>query len=319
MGAARAVVTGASGFVGANLARRLLANGHEVHLLLREGDGRARWRVDDLADHAAIHPADLADPDAVESALLAIRPDRVFHLAAHGAYSWQTDHAAMVAANLTGTMNLARAVLKSGAGVLVNTGSSSEYGLKDHAPSEDEALEPNSAYAVTKAAGTHFCRMTARAAGVPMPTLRLYSIYGPWEEPGRLVPDLLRAAMRGEWPPLAAPGIARDFVYVDDACDAYLRAAAGPHADPGAIWNVGSGQQTTLREIVETTRALLAVEAEPVWGTMPNRGWDTTVWVSDPRKIAADLGWRATTSLEEGLRRTAEWILSHPEAPAARS
>jgi dolichol-phosphate mannosyltransferase len=313
---ARAVVTGASGFVGANLARRLLADGHEVHLLLR--DGQARWRLDGLAGHVAIHPVDLADGAATETALRAIRPERVFHLAAHGAYSWQTDLASMTAANVTGTMNIARAVLASGAAVMVNTGSSSEYGLKDHAPDEDEAIEPNSAYAVTKAAGTLFCRMTARASGVPMPTLRLYSIYGPWEEPGRLVPDLLRAAMRGAWPPLADPSIARDFVHVDDACDAYLRAAAGPHADPGAVWNVGSGVQTTLREMVETVRHLLPVAAEPAWGSMPNRGWDTTVWVSDPRRIAADLGWRAATTLDEGLRRTIAWIAEHPEAPSSR-
>ncbi|MFM9107955.1 MAG: NAD-dependent epimerase/dehydratase family protein [Chloroflexota bacterium] len=307
---ARAAVTGASGFVGANLARRLLADGHEVHLLLRPG--RAAWRVAGIAPHVSIHPVDLEDAAAVESAMLAIRPEWVFHLAAHGAYSWQTDPSTIVAANLTGTMHLARAALRAGAGVLVNAGSSSEYGRKDHAPAEDEALEPNSVYAVTKAAATQFCRMTARAEGVPMPTLRLYSVYGPWEEPGRLVPDLLRAAMRGAWPPLADPAIARDFVFVEDAADAFVRAAATSHADPGAIYNVGSGRQTTLREIVETARALLGVAAEPAWGTMPARAWDTTVWVSDPRKIAAALGWTAATPLADGLRRTAAWLAANP-------
>jgi len=307
---ARAAVTGASGFVGANLARRLLADGHEVHLVLRPG--HAPWRVEGLAPHAAIHLADLEDAAAAGAALRAIRPDWVFHLAAHGAYSWQTDDAAIVAANVTGTMNLVRAALRAGVGALVNAGSSSEYGWKDHAPAEDEVLEPNSVYAVTKAAAGTFCRMTARAEGVPMPTLRLYSVYGPWEDPGRLMPALVRAALEGGWPPLADPAIARDFVYVDDAVDAFIRAATQPHEDPGAVYNVGSGRQTTLGELVDLTRGLFGVAAEPEWGGMPGRGWDTTVWVSDPRRIAAAIGWRAATPLEDGLRATAAWLAGHP-------
>ncbi|MGI9253789.1 MAG: NAD-dependent epimerase/dehydratase family protein [Thermomicrobiales bacterium] len=307
---ARALVTGASGFVGANLARRLLADGHDVHLLLRPG--HAPWRVADLAGHAEIHPGDLADADSVAAVFRAAKPEQVFHLAAHGAYSWQQDPAAMIAGNVTGTMNLARTAVASGVSVMVNTGSSSEYGLKDHAPSENETLEPNSAYAVTKAAGTHFCRLTARAEGVPIPTLRLYSVYGSWEEPGRLMPDLLRAALTGVWPPLANPDTARDFVFVDDVCDAFILAAAGHPSDPGAIWNVGSGRQTTLREIVAVTRELLSVSVNPVWETMPGRSWDTTIWVSDPRKIERELGWRATTTLHDGLAATAAWLEKHP-------
>ena len=307
---ARAVVTGGSGFVGANLVRRLLAEGHEVHLLLRPG--HAAWRLEDLARDVAVHFVELEDASTVEATMLAIRPEWIFHLAAHGAYSWQTDLAAMVATNVTGTMNLARAAVRCGAAVLVNAGSSSEYGLKDYAPDEDEPLEPNSAYAVTKAAASSFCRMTARAEGVPMPTLRLYSVYGSWEDPGRLVPALLRAALAGTWPPLANPETARDFVFVDDACDAFLRAAHGPWPDPGVIWNVGSGRQTTLREIVDTTRSVFFVESEPVWGSMPGRDWDTTVWVADPRRIAADLGWQANTSLADGLLATATWLRERP-------
>ena len=194
----------------------------------------------------------------------------------------------------------------------VNAGSSSEYGLKTHPPREDERLEPNSHYAVTKAAGSHLTALAA-AEGLPAVTLRLYSIYGPWEEPGRLVPALVREATRGGLPPLVGPETARDFVYVEDCCEALLRAAErGAPGGPGATLNIGSGTQTRMDELVEVARRALGVTAEPQWGTMGQREWDTNVWVSDPRAALELLDWRASTSLDDGLIRTAAWLRERP-------
>jgi nucleoside-diphosphate-sugar epimerase len=194
----------------------------------------------------------------------------------------------------------------------VNAGSSSEYGLKTHAPSEDEWLQPNSLYAVTKATGTHLTGLAA-AQGLSAVTLRLYSIYGPWEEPGRLVPALVREAARGRLPPLVDPQTARDFVYVEDCCDALLRAAQrGAPGGPGATLNLGSGKQTRLDELVELARRSLGVTALPVWGTMDQRDWDTNVWISDPRAASEHLGWKASTGLADGLTRTAAWLQARP-------
>ena len=78
--------------------------------------------------------------------------------------------------------------------------------------------------------------------------------------------------------------------------------------DPAAVYNVGSGTQTSLRTLVELARRTLGVAAEPVWGTMQDRSWDTTVWFADPRKIAAELGWRPAHTLEDGFRRTVDWL-----------
>jgi dolichol-phosphate mannosyltransferase len=310
VGKARALVTGATGFVGANLARRLLEDGHEVHLLVRPG--HASWRLEGIRRALELHEAELADADGVAAVLRRVRPEWIFHLAAYGAYSSQQDVRRTIETNVIGTVNLVEAGLRAGFAAFVNAGSSSEYGFKDHAPSEREWLEPNSHYAVSKAAATHLCRYTAQTRGVPIRTLRLYSVYGPWEEPARLMPTLAARGLRGELPPLVDPGIARDYVYADDVSDAFVRAAATSGQEAGAVYNVGSGVQTALGEVVEVARRVLGVAAEPSWGTMEARRWDTSTWVSDPRAIERALGWRAQRTFEDGFRRLVEWLRSEP-------
>jgi dolichol-phosphate mannosyltransferase len=189
----------------------------------------------------------------------------------------------------------------------VNTGSSSEYGYKDHAPDEAEAVEPNSEYAVTKASATMYCRWLARSADMAVTTLRLYSVYGAWEDPGRLIPTLIRKGLQGELPPLVDPDIARDYVSVEDACDAYVAAASRTAGERGAIYNVGTGVQTRIAEVVRIAKSVMGISAEPEWGSMANRKWDTSTWVSDPSRFAREVGWRASDSFERGFRRTVDW------------
>ena len=302
-----ALVTGAGGFIGANLARRLCRDGYEVHLVVRpESD---RWRLEGLAEHADVHETDLADAAAVRRLVGAVAPDLIFHAAAHGAYPTQSDLHRMLAVNVVGTVNLLEACLERGFAGFVHTGSSSEYGFKDHAPREDDNLEPNSDYAVTKAAATLYCRHVAVDRGVNVTTLRLYSAYGPWEEPTRLIPTLIARGLAGELPDLASPAVARDYIYVEDVVDACVAAAS---ADDGDIYNLGTGVQTTLSEVVEIARRVLGIDAEPRWGSMRDRAWDTSVWVADPGHLERKLGWRARTGFEAGLRQTVEWLRDTP-------
>ncbi|MHB8588873.1 MAG: NAD-dependent epimerase/dehydratase family protein [Candidatus Dormibacteraceae bacterium] len=305
----RALVTGGTGFVGSNLVRHLLRDGHEVGLLVREGHDP--WRLEDVAGGMHWIRASLADGAGLEAAVAGFRPEWVFHLAAHGAYSWQDDPASILTTNVVGTANLLAACLATGFEAFVNTGSSSEYGLKDHPPREDEALEPNSPYAVAKAAATLYCAQAARATGAAIATLRLYSVYGPWEEPRRFIPQLVARGLEGGLPPLASPDTARDYVHVADVCDAYLRVARGPHG-PGKVYNAGTGVQTTLRQAVALARRVLGITLEPRWGSMPDRGWDTDTWVADSSALRQDLGWLPAIGLEEGLRLTADWLAANP-------
>ncbi len=306
-----ALVTGGAGFVGANVARRLVHDGLEVHCVTHAGGDE--WRLTGV-DALRTHACSVADADAVAALVRSVRPDWVFHLAAHGAYAHQTDAARMVSVNTLGTLNLLDALAgNGGCEGFVYTGSSSEYGLKDRAPGEDEIVAPDSVYAITKASATHAVSHWARRTGLPAATVRLYSVYGPWEEPTRLVPRLVVAALAGTLPPLVASATARDFVWVDDAVDGILRAAEVASTRPGAVWNLGSGVQTTLEQLVAIARSVFDVSEEPVWGSMENRAWDTDRWFADPRRARAELGWETVTPLDTGLRATGVWLSSTSE------
>ena len=306
--ARRTLVTGAGGFVGANLVRRLVAGGHAVIAAVRPGGNR--WRLPEAGAGLEVVELDLTDAGAVECVVADGRPEWAFHLAAHGAYSWQTDARAIFETNVMGAVHLLEACRAAGCEALVNAGSSSEYGLKDHPADEQEALAPNSEYAAAKAGATLLFGQ-AHAGPMRVTTLRLYSIYGPWEDPGRLIATLAARGLRGELPPLADPDVARDFVEVEDALDAFL-AAVRPGASPAPVLNVGSGRQTTVREAVEVARRRLGIEAEPEWGTMGRRRWDTNTWVARTERAERELGWRAPTTLEEGFGRMVDWLRATP-------
>lgn len=302
----RILITGAAGFVGANLTRRMLADGHEVHVTVR--GTRPGWRLSSVQTDIRAHTVDLSDSAGVREIVSSVRPDWVLHCAAYGAYSRETDLCRMIGTNITGAANLIHACLEQGVEALVSTGSSSEYGFKPHAPREDEIIEPNSAYAVTKAFGTQYAQFVARQHGLHAVTLRLYSVYGPFEDEQRLVPTLLTAALAGRLPPLVSPDAARDFVYVDDVCEAIVRAAACSSLPRGSVFSVGTERQTTLRETVALVCQLFNVTEEPRWGSMPPRPWDTSTWAADCARIRAALNWAPTVTLSDGLKRTAEWI-----------
>jgi UDP-glucose 4-epimerase len=305
----RVLLTGGTGFIGANLARRLLRDGHELHLLVRPG--YEPWRIEEIREDLSLHEVDLVNSGKLADIVAGIRPEWIFHLAVYGAYPAQSDMRHMVQTNIIGTANLVEASLKTGFEAFVNTGTSSEYGFKDHAPSETECLEPNSNYAVTKASATLFCRSIAQGRNAHLPTLRLYSTYGPYEEPTRLFPTLIRHGLKGELPPLVDADAAHDYVYIDDVISAYLLAASRPDQEPGAVYNVGTGTQVSMRTVVDLAQRVLGIKAHPEWGSMPGRNWDTSMWVADSRKIRDVLGWRPRCSLEEGFRKMADWSRSH--------
>ena len=304
------MITGGTGFVGANLVERLARDGHNIHLLVRQGYND--WRIKDFLPHLQFHVINLLDADHLRTKVAAIRPDWVFHLATYGAYSWQDDPHTAIQTNFLGTVNLVEACRGAGFEVFVNTGSSSEYGFKDHAPAETEWIDPNSYYAVTKASATLFCRYTASRYSLSIPTLRLYSVYGPYEDRDRLIPKVILHGLHGALPPLADPEIARDFVYVRDVEKAYLYLASQSEGKAGEVYNLGTGVQTSLRDVVTLARQVFNLDVEPEWGTMHKRAWDTSIWKANNASILG-IGWQPEFSFEQGFRQTVEWFQNRPE------
>ena len=159
------------------------------------------------------------------------------------------------------------------------------------------------------------CQQFAREEKLPIITLRLFSVYGPHEEPGRLVPTLIRKALANEDLLLARPETARDFVYTDDVTDAYLACLRHPECS-GEVFNVGTGVQSSLEDIVRNVLKITGSSSKPVWGAYPSRPFDTSLWVADVQKASDLLGFRAATSLEQGLAKHIAWFKEHREAYA---
>lgn len=299
------LVTGASGFIGANLFKQLLAARRDVYGVVRLEKG---WRLADVRDEHII-AVDLTDANATQHLVDSIMPRTVFDCAAYGAYSFEEGSDLIYRTNFTA---LAQLLERLGAGSLsafVHAGSSSEYGTFSAGPTEESIRDANSHYAVSKGAASDLIQFLGRHKSVPCVNLRLYSVYGPLEDTSRLIPNLLKQALAGTLPPLVDPSISRDFVHIDDVCRAFVLAAVRMHPDLyGQSFNIGSGTKTTIAELADLAREIFPIENPPEFGTMQTRRWDLNDWFSDPSKAKEILGWEAKVPLDEGLRKTAEWV-----------
>jgi dolichol-phosphate mannosyltransferase len=243
------------------------------------------------------------------------QPSVVINCAAYGAYSSQTDAERIYRVNLHAVRYLLEAARElPRLRAFIQAGSSSEYGLNCSAPSEESHTLPDSDYAVSKIGATAVTQLYALKHGVPAWVFRLYSVYGPFEDFSRLVPRLLLSAREQTFPALVNPAISRDFVFVDDVCRAVESLVEkAPSLRPGEIYNIGTGNRTTLGDLVSLVRSTFAIASEPQWGTMPNRSWDHRDWYADPRKAKRELGWNASVLLGDGLSRTMRWLDSNPD------
>lgn len=298
-------VTGASGFIGACLVRRLLDEGFAVHVLLREQF--QAWRLREVLPRLHVHTGDIGDAGQVHAAVMAARPRAIYHLASYGAYESQADAQHILHTNVQGTRHLLEAGVAARVPLLVNAGSSSEYGFKTEPMRESDRLEPNSLYAVAKAAQTHLCLLPAYCARMATVVFRLFSVFGPWEQPSRLFPTLLRRARAGLPLEMVSPQTAHDFIYVDDVLDALL-AVERLSALHGEVFNLGRGVQVCLPEVVELVLRTVESRSEVRWDAMPARHWDSTCWVADIAKARELLHWRPQTTLAQGIQRMAHWL-----------
>lgn len=229
-------------------------------------------------------------------------------MAAYGAYSQQDDINRIYQTNFAGLLNILESALPYKIAALIHAGSSSEYGLNCRGPHENDLKIPNSHYAVSKNACSSLITYYGIVKEMPVMNLRYYSVYGPYEDPDRLVPKLIAEGLKGAYPNLVEPDISRDFIYIDDALLATLQAANSDFSKTrGQSINIGSGIKTTIKEIALTSKALFQLKHDPEWGAMTNRKWDLKDWYGDPALAKELLGWENRTPLNEGLRKTIEW------------
>lgn len=300
------LVLGGSGFIGANLLRAIQRERDDV---VGTAAHLPAWRLEGLPAES-VRSVDLLVETNLRSLLEDVRPRTVFNCVAYGAYSFECDSSLIYQTNFNLTARLLELLEPLKIASYIHAGSSSEYGDNASAPSETSLPAPNSDYAVSKAATANLLHYFGVKRGLPCANLRLYSVYGPMEDSSRLIPAIIREGCDGRLPPFVRPDISRDFVYVDDICEAFVDTALNLSPEMyGASFNIGSGCKTTIGEVAECARNLFEI-AEPPLFSMPERKWDVADWYANTELVKAKLGWTARTNFREGLERTTAWYRS---------
>ena len=308
----RVFITGGSGFLGACLTRSLLADGAEVHLLLRPG---SRWRLAGLEGAYAGHDGDLTDAASLRRAIRASRPDVVFHLGAAGVPRGPVTPQTIQNTNHHGTANLLVALEDHPYRALVHAGSASEYGPSQDAIAEDAPVRPETDYARAKAAAAALC-LAAGRRGLPVVVVRIFSAYGCWEAPNRLVPHVMSCCARGERPQLTAGWQRRDFIHSDDVVALLRRAADTPEA-AGQVLHAGTGRAHSVREFVSHILAVCGrPQLEPIYGAEVLRQGEPERYVAAIERTTALTGWRPRLDVRQGLERSWDWFQEHGERVA---
>ena len=299
------LILGASGFIGANLYKNISEFRNDVFAVINREKG---WRLTDIKDEKIIS-VDLNNFPATKNLINSVTPKTIFDCVAYGAYSFEEDATLIYQTNFHAIAAIVELLCNTPISAFVHAGSSSEYGTNSAAPLENSICEPNSPYAVSKVAIATYLRYMGKQRNFPCVNLRLYSVYGPLEDTSRLIPNLLRKALTGDLPPFVDPSTSRDFVYVDDVCEAFIIAATKMNPSIyGESFNIGTGIKTTISELARLTQNIFNIKTDPKFGSMEGRVWDLSEWYSNPSKAKDLLGWTAKVTLEDGLVRMSKWV-----------
>jgi UDP-glucose 4-epimerase len=311
----KVLVTGGAGFIGSNLVRSLLERGDEVRVLDSFATGN-RANLEPLSGEIELVEGDLRSYERVHAAVRGV--ELVFHQGALPSVPRSVqDPLTTTAVNIEGTLNVLLAARDADARRIVNASSSSVYGDGGELPRVETQLpDPISPYAVAKLAAERFCTSFSRVYGMETVSLRYFNVFGPHQDPmsqyAAVVPRFIRAIAAGEPVTVYGDGEqSRDFTYVDNVVTANLLAADAPEVS-GAILNVATGSSTTVNALADAIGLLLGREVEKVFE--PVRKADVEASWADLHESRRLLGYEPEVELEEGLKRTAAFLLGGKES-----
>lgn len=302
------MIFGAGGFIGTNLILSLLLHRKDVIGISHNPKKNKRLSAAHVPEKY-LEECDITDKNQLKKIIEKFKPQTIFNLAAYGAYPFQSDIQRIYSVNFDASIALIELLKKNPCSVYVYAGSQSEYGSNNAAPKESAALSPNSHYAVSKTAAYFAHRYYKQSENLPIFHLRFYSVYGPWEEPSRLIPTLIKQGTQGGYPPLVHAAISRDFIYISDAVAALIHTAANKkHHMLNNVFNIGTGKKTSIKQLVYTVKKILKIKNNPEFSTMTKRPWDTsTDWYAYTKTSTDILEWSAHIKLKEGLKKTIVW------------
>lgn len=302
----RILIIGGTGFIGKHLVKRCLKDTPHVTSL------RLTEKAHPDMDPPALLHADLNDRNELHACLGGKAYDYIFNL---GGYIDHTPYfkggRANIESHLTGLMNLLDTIDTGALRSFVQIGSSDEYGNAP-APQREEVREgPISPYSFAKTAASHLIQTLSRTEGFPGAVLRLFLVYGPGQDDRRFLPQIIKGCLNDKEFKTSEGGQLRDFCYIDDAVDAMALAALTPEAG-GHIINIASGVPVSIREMIEKTVNIIG-SGKPLWGSHPYREGENMELYADIALAKKLLKWSPATNLEEGLKRTIEYLKTDEE------
>ena len=300
------LITGAGGFIGSHLYSTLLKSREDVYGMCSSAD---QWRLKALGITEMVQ-VDLTNFQNLKNILHRLEPKTIFNLAAYGGYSYQQIVNKTYKTNLEVVDSLALWCVGNSA-LLIQAGSSSEYGTNCSAPLESDIARPNSRYAVSKLAATNFLEFISESRGLCAAVARLYSVYGPLEDPNRLIPTLIRRGLEGELPEFSPREITRDFLYVDDAVEGLIAIASYLIVNQKfEIFNLSSGVATKMIDVAEVAKSYFSIKTSAVF-VDDLRSWDLKNWFGNSDKANKLSNWNSSTNFSDGFTRTALWYLQN--------
>lgn len=301
----KVLVTGATGFIGANLTRKLVKRNYEVHILIRKSSDV--WRIKDIIPKLHTHQIDLLKKQHLSKLISAIKPNAIFHLANLGLYGgFDSPIEESIKINLVGTINLIKSAHYTNYKCLINTGSSSEYGDKLFPMKENHLCQPSTNYALTKLAGTLYAQAYAKKNHKALATLRLFSPFGPFDHPARFISQTIIKLLRNEEILIKSPYVVRDYIFIDDVIEAFLVCMKNSNKLSGEVFNIGSGKQTTIHRVLQLLKSEIKSKSQIKYDTLSRK--ENNMWQADIKKAKQKLGWYPKTTLTEGLKETVKWF-----------
>ncbi len=297
------LITGVAGFIGSNLADRLLSEGFRVIGI----DNLSYGVIEQVPEGVEFHKLDIRSPDIYP---LFKGLDAVYHLAAKNCIAdCQNDPLETSDINVTGTVNVFEASRQGQVGKVIYAESSALYEGSAVMPTPESEVYPQSFYAVSKLAGMAFAESYRRFYGLRTTALRYFCVYGPRQDYRRTIPPLMSAfiinLLQGKQPTIYGTGEKRrDFIYVDDVNDFHLQCLADPRTD-GNVYNLGSGISYSVLDIYEAIAHLLGKDIQPLF--KPDLPGEAEVTLADIA-AARSVGWSPQVSLDEGLMQSIIFI-----------
>lgn len=297
------LVTGAAGFIGSHLVRRLLKENCRVIVLVKPITDL--WRIQDIIGKLEIINCDLGiENQELKTKLSQI--DIIYHLSASGVDQSENDCNSIIRTNVTGTLIMLELARDLKTERFIYCGSCFEYG-KGSFLSEKSFPVPFSEYAVSKLAGWFLTNAFFRKYNLPVVSLRPFNVYGPYEASYRLVPHTIINAIKGKDIKLTHGEQKRDFVFIDDMIDGFIAAGITPGII-GETFNLSAGSLVSVKEIVNTIIELVNTEAKPIFGALDYRKSEIWLLSGDPEEARNKLNWKVKISLRDGLKKTINWF-----------